>query len=195
MEEVLGARLEDHAPASEVALRIVEDFGGLKSGDTFHFTAGSGPRQWPAILALRGGRVVALDQAGRPALIAHSVGSGKTLLCAYPIESYLAAQPSAFDNDQTTHRIYRAFRNWAGVRPAFETDSASVEVSSLNDSEHGYVVLANHGGRRQVLLSSSIPLKSVALVSGSGLRPLVAEAQGWRVDIEAYDGAVVEWRR
>jgi hypothetical protein len=73
MEQIFGARLEDHAPAGEVT---------------------SGSRQWAVTLAVRGGRVIAVDGAGRPALVAHSAGSGKTLLCSYPIESYLAGQPS-----------------------------------------------------------------------------------------------------
>jgi hypothetical protein len=138
MEQIFGARLEDHAPAGEVTIRVVENFGGLKPGDTFCYSASSGSRQWAATLAVRGGRVIAVDGAGRPALVAHSAGSGKTLLCSYPIESYLAGQPSAFDDDQATHRIYRAFCSWTGLQPLFETDSASVEVSSLTGTDRGY---------------------------------------------------------
>ena len=63
----------------------------------------------------------------------------------------------------------------------------------MDDSEHGYAVLANHSGLTRLMLSSSRPLKSAALVGENGLRPLVAA--GWRLDIEAYGGAVVEWRR
>jgi hypothetical protein len=196
MEQIFGARLEDHVPAGEVTIRVVEDFGGLKPGDTFRYSAGSGSRQWAATLAVRGGRVIAVDHAGRPALVAHSAGSGKTLLCSYPIESYLAGQPSAFDNDQATHRIYRAFCRWTGLRPLFETDSASVEVSSLTGTDRGYAVLANHGDRPlRVLLTSSLPLKSAAIVRREGVQPLAAQSQGWRLEVESYGGAVVEWRR
>jgi hypothetical protein len=196
MEQIFGARLEDHAPAGEVTIRVVENFGGLKPGDTFCYSASSGSRQWAATLAVRGGRVIAVDGAGRPALVAHSAGSGKTLLCSYPIESYLAGQPSAFDSDQATHRIYRAFCSWTGLQPLFETDSASVEVSSLTGTDRGYAVLANHSDRPQrVLLTSSLPLKSAALVRREGVQPLAAESRGWRLEVESYGGAVVEWRR
>jgi beta-galactosidase len=196
MEDLFGARLEDHAPAGEVTLQVVESFGGLKPGDTFRYSAGGGMRQWPATLAVRGGTVVAVDQAGRPALVAHSAGAGKTLLCAYPIESYLAGQPAAFDNGEATYRIYRAFREWAGLRPLFETDSPAVEVSGLNGDRRGYAVLANHSGRTvQTVLSSSLSLQSATLVAEEGKRPLAREGRGWRVELEPYGGAIVEWRR
>jgi len=196
MEQIFGARLEDHALAGEVTIRVVESFGGLKPGDTFRYSAGSSARQWAATLALRGGKVIAVDQAGRPALVAHSAGSGKTLLCSYPIESYLASQPCAFDSDRATHRIYRAFCDWTGLRPLFETDSPSVEVSSLTGTDRGYAVLANHSDRPlRVLLTSSLPLKSAALVTRDGVQPLSAASQGWRLEVESYGGAVVQWRR
>jgi hypothetical protein len=87
-------------------------------------------------------------------------GAGKTLLCAYSIESYLAAQPGAFDNGEAGYRIYQAFREWAGVS-VFVTDSPVVEVSGLNGDARGYAVGANHSGQAtQVLLSSLLPLKS-----------------------------------
>ncbi len=45
MEELFGARLEDTAPASELTLKVVQPFGALKPGDTFHYTVpGSGPQ-------------------------------------------------------------------------------------------------------------------------------------------------------
>ncbi len=46
---------------------------------------------------LKGGQVIAIDQDGRPALIANSYGKGKALLCTYPVESYLAQAPAAFE--------------------------------------------------------------------------------------------------
>ncbi|MGH9760962.1 MAG: beta-galactosidase, partial [Blastocatellia bacterium] len=109
MVEIFGARLADRVPVNEVTLKIVAPFGDLKPGDTFHYLPDSkGPRHWGAILEVQDGTVIAVDQDGRPALVANALGSGKTLLCAYPIESYLAVTPGVFDGSENTHRIYEA---------------------------------------------------------------------------------------
>ena len=63
--------------------------------------------------------MIAVDQDGRPALVANIVGSGKTLLSAYPIETYLANTPAVFEKAESTHRIYEAFRNWTGREGGF----------------------------------------------------------------------------
>jgi endo-1,4-beta-mannosidase len=194
MEEIFGARLADHAPAGEVTLKVIDPFGDLKPGDTFHYSAAGGPRQWPATLTITDGKIIAVDQDGRPALVAHSLGSGKTLLCAYPIESYLAKKPGAFDSPEPTHRIYHAFRQWAGLEPAFTTDSSSVEVSSLDAENRGYAVLVNHSNERvRTLLTASRPVKSAALIGPDGVQ-LIAERGGWRIELEPWGGAVVEWK-
>ena len=47
METIFGARLVDTAVVSEVTIKIVEPFGGLKPGDTFHYSLpGANPRVW-----------------------------------------------------------------------------------------------------------------------------------------------------
>ena len=90
------------------------------------------------------GRSSRVDQDGRPALVAHSYGKGKTLLSAYPLETYLAVLPSAFEHPENTHRIYRGLVEWAGVTPLFSTDAPGVEVAGLIGEGRGYAVLANH---------------------------------------------------
>jgi len=75
--------------------------------------------------------VIAVDQDQRPALIAHRLGKGVTLLSAYPLESYLASEPMAFEKDQGTYRLYRALRDFGRVRPLVATDRASVEATAL----------------------------------------------------------------
>jgi len=75
-------------------------------------------------------QVIAVDQDGRPALVAHQLGKGKTLLCAYPIEIYLANQPSAFERKDQTQRIYQSLQEWAGIKAMVSTDDPSVEASA-----------------------------------------------------------------
>ncbi len=195
MESLFGARLADHAPASEVTLKVTAPFGSLKPGETFHYSAPAGSvKHWPAVLELRGGNVVAVDQDGRPALVANSFGAGKTLLCAYPLESYLAAVPSAFEGNESTHRIYQALREWAGVNPEVSTDQPSVEVSALNAPQGGFFVLANHSAQAaDVMVTTTLPVKSLSRIATDGLQPLRRERSGWKISLKAYEGAVLRW--
>ena len=85
MDDLFGARLADHKPINSVTLSVVAKFGDLQPGETFHYLAdSSNPRQWAATLELKGGQVIAMDQDGSPALIAHQYGKGKTLLVRLP---------------------------------------------------------------------------------------------------------------
>src|SRR5207302_9689191 len=56
MESLFGARLADTVTAAEVTLKMVEPFGDLKPGDTFHYTVpAQNPKYWGAILEVHGG--------------------------------------------------------------------------------------------------------------------------------------------
>lgn len=196
METLFGARLVDAVTVSEVTLKIVASLGDLKPGETFHFAVpAQSARYWGSILDVKGGKVIAVDQDGRPALVTNSLGSGKTLLSAYPIEAYLATVPSVFEKSESTHRIYAAFRQWAGVKPAFYTDQASIEATVLNADHHGYVVLVNHSAvSRPTTVSTSLPIHSIRQVTLEGLKPLVLDGSSWKLEIGPYDGAIVEWK-
>ena len=196
MQELLGARLVDTAIVSDVTLKIVAPFGDLKPGDTFHFAVpAQSTRYWGSILEVKGGQVIAVDQDGRPALVANSVGSGKTLLSAYPIEAYLAVVPSAFEKTETTHRIYEAFREWAGLKPAFHTDQPSVEATALNGDQRGYVVVVNHSAQAQsVTLSTTVPVHSISQVTADALRPIKMDGSSWKLEVAPYDAIIVEWK-
>ncbi|HKT69774.1 MAG TPA: hypothetical protein VJP83_10070, partial [Terriglobales bacterium] len=196
MEQLFGARLVDHVPVSDVTLKVVAPFGDLKPGETFQYSSvPNDPRHWAAILQVSGGKVIAVDQDGRPALVANTLGRGKTLLCAYPLESYLAAVPGAFDKPEATFRIYRAFADWAGVRPVFRSDQPAVEVRALNGNGHGYAVLANHTGHTQkVTVVPTVPVKSLRQVTPTGLASIPLQGSSWTMVLEPYAGAVVEWK-
>jgi len=196
MESLFGARLVDRAPANEVTLKVVTRWGGLNPGDTFHFsTGGGGTRQWGTTLEVRGGTVIALDQDGRPALIANRLGKGATLLCAYPLESYLANLSAAFDREVNTYRIYQALGDWAGVKPRFRSDQFSVEAVSLEAPDHGYVVVVNHSGKsRQATVTSALPLKSLQRVTAKGEQPVSLQGSRWGLDLPPYGAAVFAWK-
>jgi hypothetical protein len=195
MAELFGARLADHMPMQEATLTINTTFGELRQGDTFHYHPSGNPKHWPATLEVAGGDVIATDQDGRPALIANHYGKGKTLLCAYPLESALAVQPAVFEREEDTHRLYRAFSQWANVKPLFCSDQPSVEVGVLTGQNRGYAILASHSPQVQhVTVSTSLPVRSICQVTREGTQSLVLEDGCWKMSIDPYDGAIVEWK-
>jgi hypothetical protein len=196
MESLFGAKLVDANPKDEITLKVVAPFGDLKVGDTFHYSVPAAtPRSWGALLALKGGTVIAVDQDNRPALVANSVGSGKTLLSAYPLENYLASAPAAFDKPEGTHRFYQALREWSGIQPLFRSDQPSVEVSALNGKIGGYAVVTNHSAVRQsVTVTASTPLHSVARIRPQGTTQIEVAGPTFKIDIGAYEGAIFEWK-
>ena len=67
METIFGARRVDTATVSEVTLKVLEPFGTLKPGDIFRYTVpAANPRVWGSLLDVEGGKVIAVDQDGRP---------------------------------------------------------------------------------------------------------------------------------
>jgi hypothetical protein len=147
------------------------------------------------MLEVKGGKVIAVDQDGRPALIANSLGSGKTLLCAYPIEQYLANLPSAFEKPETTHLIYKSFREWAGITPLFTTDQADVEAASLNAEHRGYIVLVNHSSQtHETTVSTTLPVRSITQVTPDGPKAIQLQGSIWKIAMQPHDTVIVEWK-
>ena len=195
MEELFGARIADRIPAHELRIKVVEPFGDLKPGDEFTFAAGGAVGDWGALLELRGGEVIATDQSGRPALVAHAFGKGKVLTCAYPIEKYLARVPAAFEEGDNTHRLYRALAEWAGVQPLFRSDRAEVEAAALVGSGRGYIVLTNHSDAPQtVTITPRKALRQVQLVRIEGAAPLDLHDNRLTVRVAPFGGEIVEYR-
>jgi hypothetical protein len=197
MASLFGARMTDTVVASELTLKIVKPFGGLVPGDTFHFTApGATAKYWGTGLEVDGGDVIAVDDKERPALVAHKLGKGRTLLSAYPLEAWLGSQPEAFENHETAHRLYRALRDWSGVRARVSTDQPSVEAGALSGRGRGYIVLANHSGEAlKTRVTTTLPVRDLRRLETTGSSALVGDKNGWIVELPAYGGAVLEWRQ
>ena len=197
MASLFGARLADRAIGSEVTLKFVAPFGDFKPGDTLHYIVPSANTEsWGTLLEVTTGKVVAVDQDGHPALVTNTLGSGKTLLTAYPLEHYLASVPAVFDKPEDTHRIYAAFRDWAGLKTAFQADRPTVEVSTLIGDRRGYVVVVNHSDKTEnVKISTTVPARAVTQVLPEGSKPITMEGQSWRMDLGPYEGAIVEWKQ
>jgi endo-1,4-beta-mannosidase len=195
MEDLFGARLADHAPVEAVTLKVVAPLGDLQPGETFQYQAdSSNPKHWAATLDVKDGQVIAIDQDGRPALVAHPNGKGKTLLCTYPLECYLALKPAAFEGQENSYRIYRAFSQWAGVNALFSTDQPMVEVAALAGAQRGYAILANHSPQTlDIRVSSQLSLKRIRQITPSGFQDLKLIHRGWHMSLDGFNGAIVEW--
>ena len=196
MTSLFGARIVDRAISSEVTIKMVEPFGNLKPGDTFHYTVPSANIQsWGVLLEVSSGKVIAVDQDGHPALVINSIGAGKTLLSAYPIEHYLAGVPAAFDKPENTQHIYAAFRDWAGVTPTFRSDRPEVEVTSLTGDHRGYLAVVNHSEQPQDLtILSAIPVRSYTWITPEGARPVALEGANAKLHLGPFEGAILEWK-
>jgi endo-1,4-beta-mannosidase len=197
MSSLFGARLVDRITSSEVTLKFVAPFGDFKPGDMLHYTVPSASiDSWGAILEVSTGTVIAVDQENHPALVASTLGSGKTLLSAFPIEHYLATMASVFDKPEETYRIYAAFRHWTAIQPAFRVDQPAVEISALEGNRRGYVILINHSAMPQnVTVATTLPVVTVRRVDPDGLKNLTLKNSSWSMQIDPYQAAVVEWQQ
>jgi endo-1,4-beta-mannosidase len=197
MSSLFGARLVDRAVNSEVTLKFVVPFGDFKPGDTLHYSVPAAtPESWGALLEVSSGKIIAVDQDGHPALVSNTVGSGKTLLSAYPLEHYLANVPAVFDKPEQTHRIYAAFRDWVGVKPLFHADQPSLEISALAGDHRGYAVVVNHSGETQhATITSKLGLRSIATITPEGSSALSIDGSTWKMDVGPYEGVIVEWKQ
>lgn len=197
MTDLFGARMTDSVPVSDLTLKIVKPFGTLKPGDTLHFSVpGNDAKYWGTGLELGTGEVIAVDQRGRPALVANTLGAGKTLLSAYPLEAYLGNTAAAFEDAPTSYRLFRALREWSGVAPLVSTDQPSVEAAALGGADKGYIILTNHSGdAHHTLISTTLPVRALEQLTVEGSTVLHPDSGGWSIDLPPYDGAILAWHR
>ena len=197
MTSLFGARIVDRAISSQVTIKIVEPFGNLKPGDTFVFTVPSATIQsWGAILEVSSGKIIAVDQDGHPALVTNTIGAGKTLLSAYPIEHFLAGEPAIFDGQENTYKIYEAFREWVGVSAAFRSDRPEIEVSPLTGDHRGYLVVVNHSSQPQDFhILSAVPVRSYSSINPDGATQLPLEGANAKLHLDAFEATVLEWKQ
>jgi endo-1,4-beta-mannosidase len=151
------------------------DLGDLAEGDQLTFQV-AGSEHGRSYLPLEpvDACVLAVDAAGRPALVERAVGAGRIVLSAFPIE-YMAAHRARVNPDATS-RLYRALASRAGTLPDVRCDRPDVHVDRLvRDDGEVFVWFLSHadepvrlapvlpGGRRLVGLTSDIVADRVAL--------------------------------
>ena len=137
--------LNDPVEDETVEITFVEPLGPLPEGATLRFRA-AGNREARAFLpvrALDGADVVARDSHGRPAIVVKRHGSGRAVLCTYPLE-YFAARLGRV-NPEDTWRLYDALAELAGVRrPAHVEDPRVLADVLVDDGGELVVVLSQH---------------------------------------------------
>ena len=134
--------------------------------------------------------MIAVDQDGRPALIANSLGKGKTLLCAYPLESYLATFSLRIRKRREHLPNLSGVPRWAGIKPRFRTNQPSVEAASLDAQDHGYVVVVNHSAKpQQVTVTSGLSLEVRSACDAEGGQPVSLHGSQWDLDLQPYGAA------
>ena len=172
-------RIEDE----RVSFSFERSFGSIAKGETLEFAvAGTENSRCFLPVEPRGAEVIARDGRGRPALLEHRVGSGRFVLCTYPIE-HMAALTMAV-NPEPTWRIYAALADIAQVTPEVRVHDARVIVGEM----------VHEDGRRFVWITnaSDAPLSCEPLVKSGSLRELGGGKVRSRVELEPFGVVVLE---
>jgi len=148
LDEIFGVRhtlrygLVDPIPDDEVVLELVRDFGDLRAGTELRFRVGGEPsaRGFLPVEPV-GAEVVAVDGQGRPAVLQHDLGSGRTVLCTYPLEHMAARTPRV--NPESTWRLYSALATIAGVARPIRVDDPRVLVGRIRRSGGETTIFVN----------------------------------------------------
>ena len=138
LAEIFGVRhglrygLVDPIAGDEAVLEFVRDFGDIVAGTRLRFAV-AGEDSARAFLPVEpaGAEIVAVDGQGRPALLQFELGSGRTVLCTYPLEHMAARTPRV--NPEDTWRLYSALGHVAGVARPIRVDDPRVLVGRVRD--------------------------------------------------------------
>ncbi len=194
--DLFGASMADRAPwRPQVQLTVVEDFHGLQAGETFDFAGELGLQGMGVALKVQGGRVIARDQDGRPAIVVRDVGQGHGVLCAYPIEHMLAVVPNALEGDSRVWHLYRALKRLAGIRSPFGADDPAVELGCLRGAKRDYVVLVNHTPHPAAGTVRAAGRGQAFHVAPEGAVPTGDAGDSWPFELPGFTGALYEWQR
>jgi endo-1,4-beta-mannosidase len=167
LDEIFGVRhqlrygLVEPIEDDIVDFKFVEPFGDIPVGTTLSFrVAGEHSARGYLPVEPSGARVVAVDARGRPALLSHSLGSGSTILCTYPLEHMAARTPGA--NPESTWQIYSALAVAAEVERNVHVADPRVLVGCIRGANFDTALFVNCSGERVIaepILSAGISLE------------------------------------
>ncbi|MGH3415172.1 MAG: cellulase family glycosylhydrolase [Actinocrinis sp.] len=129
-EHQLVYGLMDPVERDEFEFEFTRPFGALEQGDRLVFrTGGNAHSRTMLPVVPTDAEVVAVDGAGRPALLVRRVGAGSMVFCTYPIEHMAAALPRV--NPDPTRDLYDALADFAGVMRPVTVDDPRVATDVL----------------------------------------------------------------
>jgi endo-1,4-beta-mannosidase len=170
VEHQLRAGLIDTIEDDDVTFTFQRDFGSLQAGSTLKFRA-AGNEHSRAYLPVRpaGAEVIAVDGAGRPALLRRQADAGAMILCTYPVEHMAAVTPDV--NPDATGKLYGALAVNAGLRRLVQVEDPRVASD---------VVIRSDGARFAWLVSQANEELTIKpeLADGLRLRALDGTADG-----------------
>ncbi len=192
--DLFGAQLADRAPwQSSVHLTMIEDFFSLKVGDVIEVTCPEGIVGMGMQLEMADGRVLAVDQEGRPALITKSINKGHTVLCAYPLEYSLGNNANAFEKPGNYQRLYRSLKSLAQIQSPFSIDDPRIEIGWLSGRDCDYVFLINHSHQSSTIdVRSRVPGKAHCLSSDTA-QAYGIETTSFKVELSGFSGCIYKW--
>lgn len=148
LEDTFGVRqllrygLTEPVEADEVVLRFVAPFAGIAVGEELRMSlSGSAHARTYLPVEPAGADVIATDGSGRPALLSHRVGSGRAVLCTYPLEYSAANTPVV--NPEPTWRLYDALADLAGVRRPLRCADPRVSCVVVTRGHHALACIFN----------------------------------------------------
>ena len=148
IDELFGVRqqlrygLNEPIDDDALTLRFTADFGHIPAGHRLELAV-AGNAHARALLPLEpaGAQVIAVDAHDRPALLAHDVGRGRAVLCAYPVEYMAARSPRV--NPEPTWALYDALADEAGVVRPLRCHDARVSCATLRLTGGDLAVVTN----------------------------------------------------
>ncbi len=80
------------------------------------------------------------------------------------------------------------------MNPAVTTDQPSVEVSTLDAPQGGFILLTNRSPQTlKIMVTTTLPVKKLARIAADGPQPLRRDGQGWRLSLKPHEDAILEW--
>ncbi len=196
LEALAGCRLADRAPAGRPAvLRFVAPWGPFRTGDELRLPAGDGTLATRGVrLTLAGGKVVAVDADGGPALVVAASGRGRMVTCAYPVELLLAQVADAPGPADLSWGLYRGIADLAPLKGHLGVDRPGVAVGSLRGPRGGASVLTNHWPAA-VEVTVRLPEGACAprLVRAAGEVPVEMCDGRAPVSLSPFGAAILAW--
>ncbi len=198
MDELAGCRLADRAPADRGAvLRFVRQWGPFGTGDELALPTGDGTLAMRGVrLRASGADTVAVDADRNPALVVVRRGSGNVVICAYPVETLLAAAPDAHGPDDRSWGLYAGLARLLESSAAASCDHPDVALGELRGPQGGIITATNHSAR-DITAVIRAPEDAVR-AEGAGPGDIFdSDFADGRVSVElpAYGAAVAAWRR